>query len=138
MSPLKKSKTISQEKPELIGDDSEVLDIVIDDEKNIEGANDILSNPEVESEIFPEDSVTLLKKKVEEINLEEEMKPQVGGKVQDAQDLEDEEKIQYLIKLAQTKGAIFAVKVAQKMDNPYVLDSLHDALIEQGYYKKFE
>ena len=138
MSLIKKTKNISPEIPASIINDAEVLDIVIDDEKNIESAGNLLSNPEIESETFPEDSVTILKKKVEDITLEEEMKPQVGGKVQDAQDLEDEEKIQYLVKLAQTKGAIFAVKVAQKMDNPYVLDSLHDALIEQGYYKKFE
>ena len=131
---LKSKKTI--EKKIVNPEDLEVIDIVSDDEV-LSSAQEILVSPEA-TENEPEDSVTLLKKKVEAMELEEEMKPQVGAKVQDTQDLDDEEKIQYLIKLAQTKGAIFAVKIAQKMDNPYILDSLHDALIENGQYKKFE
>lgn len=134
MPALKSKKTI--EKKIVNPEDLEVIDIVSDDEV-LSSAQEILVSPEV-TENEPEDSVTLLKKKVEAMELEEEMKPQVGAKVQDTQDLDDEEKIQYLIKLAQTKGAIFAVKIAQKMDNPYILDSLHDALIENGQYKKFE
>ncbi len=134
MPALKSKKTL--EKKIVNPEDLEVIDIVSDDEV-LSSAQEILVSPEV-TENEPEDSVTLLKKKVEAMELEEEMRPQVGAKVQDAQDLDDEEKIQYLIKLAQTKGAIFAVKIAQKMDNPYILDSLHDALIENGQYKKFE
>lgn len=134
MPALKSKKTI--EKKIVNPEDLEVIDIVSDDEV-LSSAQEMLVSPEA-TENEPEDSVTLLKKKVEAMELEEEMKPQVSAKVQDTQDLDDEEKIQYLIKLAQTKGAIFAVKIAQKMDNPYILDSLHDALIENGQYKKFE
>jgi hypothetical protein len=49
--------------------------------------------------------------------------------------MEKEMKVKKLLEIAKAKGVIFAVSVAKKINDPYVLDSLHDRLIEGGYYK---
>lgn len=124
------------QKPKTAG--QEVLEIDVEEDVLDTSAQEMLAEGAPETvETEEQDSVTLLKQKIEQMPLEDDASL-VNGKVDDAQDLEDEEKIQYVLKLARTKGVIFAIKVAQKMDNPYILDSVHDALIEEGYYKKFE
>ena len=49
-----------------------------------------------------------------------------------------EEKIRKLLLVAKEKGVVWAVNVAKKMDDPYMLDLLHDALAKEGFYKKFK
>ena len=39
---------------------------------------------------------------------------------------------------AKSKGVVYAVNVAKKMDDPFVLDKLHDNLAKEGYYKSFK
>ncbi len=57
-----------------------------------------------------------------------------------------EARVDKLIKLAMTKGVIYAVKVAKHMDDNYALDEFHDkmmaedfhsALVEKGLIKEF-
>lgn len=58
--------------------------------------------------------------------------------VQVAQKLKDEPKerqIQLLTAMAFEKGVVEAVEVAKNLDNPYLLDEFHDALVDE-YYKK--
>ena len=43
-------------------------------------------------------------------------------------DLPETEKVQNLLELAQKKGVGLAVKTAEKMNNPFILDELHDQL----------
>ena len=61
------------------------------------------------------------------------------------QEKDAEGKIQYLVDLAQNKGVFYAVKVAQHLENNYVLDMfhdkllsdvLHDALVKKGLIKE--
>lgn len=49
-----------------------------------------------------------------------------------------EEKIKKLLLVARQKGVVWAVNVAKKMDDPYMLDMFHDALAKEGFYKKFK
>lgn len=51
--------------------------------------------------------------------------------------LTEENKIKKLLAMAKHKdnGVVYAIKVAQTLNDPFVLDKLHDSLIEKGYYK---
>lgn len=49
----------------------------------------------------------------------------------DLQGLDKENQVKSLVKLSFTKGVFFAVDVAKKLDDPYILDELHDALVKQ-------
>lgn len=45
--------------------------------------------------------------------------------------------LEHLLEIAQQRGLIFALSTAKKMNDPYVLDTFHDLLAKEGYYKKF-
>ncbi|MGC9031165.1 MAG: hypothetical protein ACP5H7_00065 [Minisyncoccia bacterium] len=52
-------------------------------------------------------------------------------------DLDIEKKIFELLKIAENKGISFAVNIAQKSKDPYLLDLFHDILAKNEYYKNF-
>lgn len=45
--------------------------------------------------------------------------------------LEKQEKLEELKQLALEKGIKKAISIAKKMDDPYLLDELHDALVDE-------
>lgn len=45
----------------------------------------------------------------------------------------EQEKVDMLVKLAQTKGLPHAVKVAERLKDYYALDKFHDALVDNLY-----
>lgn len=47
--------------------------------------------------------------------------------------LDEEGKIQKILDLAETKGVVYAVKVARTLDDYYALDQVHDALADRLY-----
>lgn len=49
-----------------------------------------------------------------------------------------ERHIELLTQMAFDKGVVEAVEVAKKMDNPYLLDEFHDALVDELYNKLIE
>ena len=69
---------------------------------------------------------------------EENLKKESENKAKQIQVLGEEEKIENLLKLAKEKGVAYAVKVAQDMNDPYILDIFHDVLVREGMWKKFE
>ena len=75
----------------------------------------------------------LKKMKVESKELKEEIKiekKQIGN-------LEKSGKLARLLNIAQTQGPAVAVEIAKSMDDPYLLDALHDILVQKGFYKEF-
>ena len=50
--------------------------------------------------------------------------------------LGEKEKIEHLLQIAREKGVVFAIQVAKKMNEPYLLDILHDTLAREGFYLK--
>ena len=48
------------------------------------------------------------------------------------------EELKRLVDLAEDKGVIFAVKVAEDMNDPYILDLFRDVLAREGFYNNFE
>ncbi|MEA3296026.1 MAG: hypothetical protein U9Q27_02725 [Patescibacteria group bacterium] len=45
-------------------------------------------------------------------------------------------KLRHFLDLAKTQGIVEAMQAVKKMNDPYLLDLFHDALAEQGLYKK--
>jgi len=76
-----------------------------------------------------------IKQEIEKIGLDNDAKVQVQSSANSLNDLDEQKKIQRLLEITKKKGVVFAVKVAQKMNNPYVLDVFHDTLAKNGYYK---
>ncbi len=78
-----------------------------------------------------------IRQQIESMDVDENLKTQLQSHSDDITPLEEQAKVQKLLEVARQKGVIFAVKVAQKMD-PYILDTLHDALVKEGFYKDFK
>jgi Fic family protein len=49
-----------------------------------------------------------------------------------------ERQVQLLVNLALEKGIVQAVEVARGLNNPYLLDELHDVLVDEYYSKLVE
>jgi poly-D-alanine transfer protein DltD len=95
-----------------------------------------------EAELSAEKQKEILKEAV--IERMAMVQPAIGQQqvaAQTAQKLKDQPKdrqIQLLTELAFEKGVVEAVEVAKNLDNPYLLDEFHDALIDEFYKKLVE
>lgn len=89
-------------------------------------------------EVSPDDKIVSaeLRREIEMMELDENTKAQAEKKAKKIEFLGEKEKIEHLLKIAREKGLIFAVGVAKKMNDPYLLDILHDILAQEGYYQK--
>ncbi len=105
--------------------------------KSPEGLGEIQDGKEIipDKEIISEKE---LREKIEGMDVGGGLKMQAQNQAQQLKSLKEEEKVKNLLKIAKDKGVIYAVNVAKKMDDPYVLDRLHDVLTEKGFYKKFK
>lgn len=92
-------------------------------------------------ELLTKEQMQGLRKRIETADLSDELKKEAEIHARELKFLEEEEKIKQLLKIIEEKkgkdGVVYAVKVAQKMDDPYILDKLHDTLVKEGYYKSF-
>lgn len=95
-----------------------------------------------EAELSAEKQKEILKEAVSErIATAQPAINQQQAAAQTAQKLKDQPKdrqIQLLTELAFEKGVVEAVEVAKNLDNPYLLDEFHDALIDEFYKKLVE
>lgn len=89
-------------------------------------------------EISPDDKIISaeLMKEVEMMKLDENTKKDAEAKAEKIEFLGEKEKIERLLKIAREKGVVFAIQVVKKMNEPYLLDILHDTLAQEGLYKK--
>ena len=92
-----------------------------------------------QKEISPEERIVLaeLRKEIEMMESDETMQAEAEKKAEKIEFLGEKEKIEHLLKIAREKGLVFAIQVARKMNEPYLLDILHDTLASEGYYKDF-
>lgn len=79
-----------------------------------------------------------LRQQIESMDLSDGLKQHAVASAQSLASAPPEEKIRKLLLLAEEKGVVYAVNVAKKMDNAFILDALHDALAQKGLYKKFK
>ncbi|OGZ71409.1 MAG: hypothetical protein A2998_02710 [Candidatus Staskawiczbacteria bacterium RIFCSPLOWO2_01_FULL_37_25b] len=77
-----------------------------------------------------------LRREIELMEVEGGLKEQAKKKAQEIEFLGEKEKIEHLLKIAREKGVVFAIKIAKEMKDAYILDTLHDILAREGYYKK--
>lgn len=51
--------------------------------------------------------------------------------------LGEKEKLNNLLGIAKKRGVAASVQTAKELNEPYILDALHDILAKKGYYKEF-
>jgi len=79
-----------------------------------------------------------LRREIEKMDFSDDLKKEASAKAQKIQVLGEEEKIEHLLELVKERGVIFAIKTAERMNDPYILDTFHDILIKEwGFYKQF-
>jgi len=107
-------------------------------EQNIEFKRDAGPAPEKREVLSEEEIISdKLRREIEMMELDEKLKGEAEKKAQKISFLGEDKKIEHLLKIAREKGVIFAVQVAKKMNDPYLLDIFHDILAREGYYQKF-
>jgi hypothetical protein len=126
-------------------DKKEDIKAVTNPEKIIPAPEKALSpKPEAENnlerrEILRDDKIVSaeLRKEIEMMELDDNTKAEAEKKAEKIEFLGEKEKIEHLLQIAREKGLVFAIQVARKMNEPYLLDILHDTLAQEGYYKDF-
>ena len=91
-----------------------------------------MSGPEVE--MIKEE----LRREIELMDQDPNLKKEAEDKAKKIGSLAIDEIIAHLLEIAETRNLAFAVGVAKKMNDPYILDTFHDLLAREGYYKKFK
>ena len=105
-----------------------------------EGIEEVIeAEPSTEKEA-PQESVDhrKIKAQIENTLLDDDVKMQAQASAGDLQSLETKGKIEKLMQIAKEKGVVYAVAVAKKMNDPFILDTLHDMLAQEGYYRNFK
>ena len=101
--------------------------------------------PQQETAITPEKKenaleqkivIDKLKREIELMELDENMKAEADKAKEKIEFLGEKEKIEHLLQIAREKGVVFAVQLAKKMNEPYLLDTFHDILAQEGFYQK--
>lgn len=82
--------------------------------------------------------VSELRKEIDMMELDDKAKAEAEKKAKKIEFLGEKEKIEHLLEMARKKGVLFAIQVARKMNEPYLLDILHDTLAQEGFYKKIK
>lgn len=77
-----------------------------------------------------------LRREIELMEADEATSAEAKKKANKIEFLGEKEKIEHLLQIAREKGVVFAIQVAKKMNEPYLLDILHDTLAREGFYLK--
>ena len=90
-------------------------------------------------EIFPDEKIVSaeLKREIEMMQLDPAMSKDAEVQREKIEYLGEQEKIEHLLTMAREKGLVFAIQIARKMNEPYLLDVLHDTLSKEGFYRDF-
>ena len=78
-----------------------------------------------------------IRREIELMNLDESLAGEAQKQAQKIEFLGEKEKLEHLLAIAKEKGLAFAVNVAKNMNDPFILDSFHDMLVKEGFYRKF-
>ena len=92
---------------------------------------------EQERKDVTEQDTNKIRQELENSHIDNDAKIKASSEADVLLNLGKKEKIEKLLHFAKTKGVIFSVHVAKKMEDPFLLDALHDALVKEGYYKNF-
>lgn len=115
-------------------------------QEKIERENEPSSRVERQQEITPErkeisneDRIVSaeLRREIEMMQLDPSKKKDAEIEREKIEYLGQEEKLKHLLQIAREKGLVFAVHVANKMGDASIVDTLHDILAREGFYKDF-
>jgi DNA-binding transcriptional regulator GbsR (MarR family) len=97
------------------------------------------AEPKKEKEITPDEKIVReeIMREIEMMEEDDSLKAEAEQKVKKIHFLSDDKKLEELVKIAREQGVIAAVKMAKSMNDPFLLDTLHDILSKEGYYKNF-
>ncbi|MBM3206196.1 MAG: hypothetical protein FJZ43_01050 [Candidatus Staskawiczbacteria bacterium] len=115
---------------------SEILESNPQEQENVEPK----SNPEVKKVVRVEDSGNDLSQE-SEVKESENINAESESDISDLDKLDAENKLKKLLALVKSKSNIEegfseAIKIAEKMDDPFLLDALHDKLAEEKQNKE--
>ena len=71
-----------------------------------------------------------LRREIAMMELSPELQKEAIKKAKKIEFLGEKEKIKRLVALAEERGAVFSVRVAREINDPYILDNFHDVLIK--------
>jgi len=78
-----------------------------------------------------------LRREVELMQIDDNFKKEAEQKANTIHAMADDEKLKKLLDFAREKGLVFAIQTCKKMNDPFLLDALHDLLAREGFYKDF-
>ncbi len=89
-------------------------------------------------ELSPDDKTVSeeLRREIEMMEMDDKSKDEAKKKAEKIEFLGEKEKVEHLLQIAREKGVVFAIQVARRMNEPYLLDILHDTLAKEGFYLK--
>ena len=79
-----------------------------------------------------------IRRELQIMEQDENLKKESENKAKQIQTLGEEEKLKHLLQIAKSRGVAYAVKVANDMKDPYILDTFHDMLVREGLWRRFE
>jgi hypothetical protein len=124
--------------------------------KNVEDKKEHRETEKIISKWFPEKAVereiserkltteeeeekARLKKELEKFSpLGEKEESNASDEAEALKEKEIKDKIRHLLLLAQDKGILYALKIAEKTNDPLLIDLFHDILIKEGIYKNLK
>jgi len=79
-----------------------------------------------------------LRREIELMKINPELQDEARKKAQQIKELDVQGKIKNLLLAAEQEGVAFAVKIAEGLKDPYLLDVFHDILARDGLFKRFK
>lgn len=125
--------------PEQTGEIKQPSGESLSPEQKIEFSQEGIKLPEkkepTREEVITKES---LQREIAMMELDDSLKEEASHRAREIQTLGEGEKIKHLLEITRAKGIAFAVRTAKQMNDPYVLDSLHDILVKNwSDYKQF-
>jgi len=79
-----------------------------------------------------------LRREIKLMKINPELQDEARKKAQEIKALDVQGKIKNLLLAAEQEGVAFAVKIAEGLKDPYLLDVFHDILARDSLFKKFK
>ena len=79
-----------------------------------------------------------LRREIKLMKINPELQDEARKKAQEIKALDVQGKIKNLLLAAEQEGVAFAVKIAEGLKDPYLLDVFHDILARDGLFKRFK
>ena len=79
-----------------------------------------------------------LKREIEKMEMDDSLKEEAKKEAKKLEFLDYDGRMEVLLKAAEAKGVVYAVKMAKDTNDFYFLDKCHDVFARNGYYEQFK